>query len=314
MLKGDDDMKETIFKATNLSKQYKTGFALNSVEMQIKRGDIYGFIGENGAGKTTLIRLMMGLSKKTNGDMELFGTSDEHLLVKNRERMGCIVEGPVFYPNMTAYENLKIHSLYLGIPDEMRIQYVLEQVKLADTGVKKVKNFSLGMKQRLGIALALLNEPEFLVLDEPINGLDPTSIIELRELLKKLNKEQNITILISSHILGELYQLATCYGFISKGKMIEQITLAELNEKCKKHIWLRVDNAPKAVSILETKLNTAAFSVISNNIIKVYDFVDEIEVVARELVIGGVIASEISVKGEDLESYYMSLIGGNEYA
>ncbi len=307
-------MKETIFKATNLSKRYKTGLALNGVEMQINRGDVYGFVGENGAGKTTLIRLMMGLSQRTSGAMELFGESNESELVKSRERMGCIVEGPALYPNMTAYENLKVHSIYLGIPDETRIQKVLELVKLADTGKKKAKNFSLGMKQRLGIAMALLNEPEFLVLDEPVNGLDPTSIIELRELLKRLNKEQNITILISSHILGELYQLATCYGFISKGKIVEQISLAELDEKCKKHICLRVDDAPKAVLILETKLNTTNYSVVANDTIKLYDFLDDTAKVAKELAKGGVIASEISIKGDDLESYYIALIGGNKNA
>ncbi len=307
-------MREIIFKTTDLSKRYQTGFALKGVEMQINRGDIYGFVGENGAGKTTLIRLMMGLAKKTSGEMELFGTSEEAAHIKNRARMGCIVEGPAIYPNMTAVENLKVHSMYLGIPDQKRIQEVLEVVKLTNTGKKKVKNFSLGMKQRLGIAIALLGEPEFLVLDEPINGLDPTSIVELRELLKKLNKEQNITILISSHILGELYQLATCYGFISNGKIVEQISLVELDKKCKKHIYLQVDNAAKAVSILETKLNTTEFSVTSNDTIKLYEFLDDTAKVARELALGGVSVSEISTKGDDLESYYMGLIGGNKYA
>ncbi len=303
-------MNSIIFKAINLSKKYKEDFALNNVNMEIKQGDIYGFVGENGAGKTTLIRILTGLVFKTSGEFSLFNETNEKLIINNRRRIGSIIENPAIYPDMSAKENLEIYRIQKGIPGKDCINKVLEIVKLNDTGRKKAKNFSLGMKQRLGLAIALLNDPEFLILDEPTNGLDPIGIVELRELLKKLNKERNITILISSHILSELYQLATCYGFIHKGKMLEQITVKELDEKCKKHIYIKVDNPAKAVSVIETKLLTQKFEVYPNNIIKLYDFLDNSSKVSRELSLSGVIVEEITLKGDDLESYFIRLIGG----
>ncbi len=303
-------MKEIVFKTSNLSKKYKSSFALDGVSMEVKRGEIYGFVGENGAGKTTLIRILSGLTFQTGGEFSLFNATGEKDLTKQRQRIGCIIENPALYPDMTARENLEIHRIQCGIPDKTCIDKVLQTVKLTDTGKKKAKNFSLGMKQRLGLAIALLNEPEFLVLDEPINGLDPVGIVELRELLKSLNKEHGTTILISSHILSELYQLATSYGFIHMGKMLEQLSLDELDKKCKKHIYLKVDDAPKAVSIIETKLLTTKFEVNPNNVIKLYDYLDDTGRVSRELSVSGVTVEEISARGDDLESYYMRMIGG----
>ncbi len=304
-------MRETIFKATSLSKQYKSHFALDNVNMEIKRGDIYGFIGENGAGKTTLIRILTGLAAKTDGEISIFGETTEAGLSKQRQRTGSIVESPAIYPEMTAHENLEIQIMICGIPDKGCIDKTLKLVNLTDTGKKKAKHFSLGMKQRLGLGVALLNNPEFLILDEPINGLDPAGIIEFRELLKKLNNEKNMTIIISSHILSELYQLATCYGFIHKGKMLEQINLSELDAKCKKHIQIRVDDCPRAVSIIESVLKTSEYQVYPGNLIKLYDFLDKSGWVTRELVSGGVSVEEITTRGDDLEGYYMRLIGGN---
>ncbi len=306
-------MRETVFQTNSISKKYKLGLALDNVSMEIKRGEIYGFIGENGAGKTTMIRLLAGLAHPTAGEMSLFGHKGGEL-TEQRKRIGSIVESPALYPDMTARENLELHRIQKGIPDKGSIDKALKMVNLSDTGKKKAKNFSLGMKQRLGLAVALLNEPEFLVLDEPVNGLDPSGIVELRELLKRLNKEKEVTILVSSHILSELYQLATCYGFIHRGRMLEQLSAKDLDEKCKKHILLKVDNAPKAATILETKLLTTKYEVHPGNTIKLYDFLEESGKISRELNAGGVIVEEIAPKGDDLEGYFLRLIGGAKNA
>jgi ABC-2 type transport system ATP-binding protein len=303
-------MTETIFTTRALTKKYGDLLALNKVNMEIKHGDIYGFVGENGAGKTTLIRILAGTAFKTDGDISLFGVSDAGKLSAQRRRMGGIIENPAVYPDLSATENLEIVRLQLGIPGKGCIGKALETVSLTDTGKKKAKNFSLGMKQRLGLAMALIGEPEFLVLDEPVNGLDPTGIVEFRELIKKMNTERGITILISSHILSELYQLATCYGFIHKGEILEQISLAELDEKCKRHLFLRVSDAPKAAATLENALNTRQFEVLPDNAIKLYDYLDDSGAVANALFAGGVTVAEVAVKGDDLEQYYMNLIGG----
>ncbi len=307
-------MSEIIFKTSNLSKKYKNEFALHQVNMQLKRGDIYGFIGENGAGKTTMIRILSGLAFKTDGELSLFGENDEKRLVKQRMRIGSIIEGPALYPEMTARENLELYRIQKGIPDKSCIDRVLKMVHLNDTGKKKSKNFSLGMKQRLGLAIALLNEPEFLVLDEPVNGLDPVGIVELRELLKSLNKERNISILISSHILSELHQLASCYGFIHKGKLIEQLSSKELDEKCKRHIYIKTNDATKAASVIETKLQSTNYQVYPNQAVKLYDFLDDSGRVTSTLSAAGILLQEISVQGDDLESYYIQMIGGKSHA
>lgn len=303
-------MNKAIFEARGLTKRYGNLLALNGVDMSIKKGDIYGFIGENGAGKTTLIRILAGTAFSTSGDISLFGVSDPSRLSEQRRRIGGIIENPAVYPDLSARENLEIARLQLGIPGKACIAKSLETVGLANTGRKKAKNFSLGMKQRLGLAMALIGEPEFLVLDEPINGLDPVGIVDFRELIGKLNTERGITILISSHILGELYQLATCYGFIHKGKMLEQISLAQLDEKCKRHIYMKVSDAPKAATILETTLGTTAFEVLPEGAVKLYDFLNDSGKVANALFTGGVSVAEITCKGDDLEAYYMNMIGG----
>ena len=307
-------MSEIIFKAINLSKRYKTLMALNNVSMEVRRGEIYGFIGENGAGKTTLIRILSGMVHQTGGEIELFGVHGEGLLPKQRGRIGGIVETPALFPDMTAYENLEICRLQRGIPGKACIGDVLKTVGLTGTGKKKAKHFSLGMKQRLGLAMALLGDPEFLILDEPINGLDPIGIVEFREMMKTLKRERGITILISSHILSEVYQLATCYGFIHNGKMLEQISMRELNDKCGKHLLIKTDDASRAVVILETKLHASHFDVLPGNAIRLYDFLENSGDVSRQLFSEGVTVEEISLQGDDLEQYYMRLIGGNANA
>lgn len=236
-----EKMNVTVFEAINITKKYRNTLALNQVSMSVMQGDIYGFIGENGAGKTTMIRLLTGLAEPTTGKIALFGESNKKL-AKQRERIGCIIESPSLYLDMTAYENLEVQRLQRGIPGKGCIDNALALVGLKDTGKKKAKDFSLGMRQRLALAIALLGNPEFLVLDEPINGLDPTGIIELRNLLKRLNKERGITILISSHILTELHQLANRYGILHEGKLLQEITATELDKRCKKHLLLQVND------------------------------------------------------------------------
>ncbi|MGL5329913.1 MAG: ATP-binding cassette domain-containing protein, partial [Peptostreptococcaceae bacterium] len=270
-------MEDYILKTINLSKKYKNQLIVDNVSMTIKRGDIYGFIGENGAGKTSVIRLITGLFKETSGQIILFnGDSKNKDAIQNqRKRVGSLIESPALYLDMTAHQNLEIVRLQRGIPGKEEVEKVLELVNLKDIQNKKVKNFSLGMKQKLAIATALLGDPEFLILDEPINGLDPIAIVEIRELLKKLNKEKNITILISSHILRELHQLATTYGVISKGKLVDEFSAEELENKCKRSVDIKVDDINKATTIIEEELNTNNYTVVKDNIIKIYDYVDE---------------------------------------
>ena len=303
-------MNEVILKTYNITKKYGEQVAVNNVNMTIKKGDIYGFIGQNGAGKTTLIRMITGLAHKTSGEIELFGSNSEEQLIRGREFVGSIIESPAFYKNMTARENLEVSRLVRNIPNKKSIDEVLELVGLKDTGKKKVKDFSLGMKQRLGIANALLGNPKLLILDEPINGLDPMGIIEIRELLKKINKEKGITILISSHILGELSEVATTYGIISGGKLIEEISSEALAEKCRQYIDLKVDDAKKAVILLEREFGITDYEVLEDNKIKVFSHLDKGGAINSILSKAGVIVENISIKGEKLEEYFMDSIGG----
>ncbi|HDK7167843.1 TPA: ABC transporter ATP-binding protein [Clostridium botulinum] len=304
-------MSEYILKTTNLSKRYKKDFAVNNLNISIKRGEIYGFIGENGAGKTTFIRMITGLVYPTSGEMKLFSKEEGDELGNIRKRIGALIERPAFYPYMTAYENLEAFRIEKGIPGKECIDKTLKSVGLYQDKNKKLKNFSLGMKQKLALAIALLGDPEFLILDEPINGLDPMGIKEVRELLKKLNKEKNITMLISSHILGELYQLATCYGIIHKGKLMEQITLKELDEKCKRNLSIKVDDVNKAATILETELSTNNFKVLPDGTIKLYDYVDNSRLVSSTLTKANIIIDQIMPNESNLEEYFINLVGGD---
>ena len=303
-------MKEVILKTYNITKKYGNQVAVNNVNMTIKKGEIYGFIGQNGAGKTTLIRLITGLIHKTGGEIELLGATGEAELNKSRTMVGSLIETPSFYTNMTARENLEVSRLVRNIPGKKCIDEVLELVGLKDVEKKKVKNFSLGMRQRLGIANALMGNPKLLILDEPINGLDPMGIVEIRELLKKINKEKDMTILISSHILSELSELATTYGIISNGKLIEEITAEELAEKCRQYIDLKVDDTSRAVTLLERELGISDYEVLEDKKIKVFSNLDNVGEVNSILSKSGVIVESISIKGENLEEYFMNKIGG----
>lgn len=304
-------MKEYILKTYNISKKYKKNLVVDNVSISIKRGDIYGFIGQNGAGKTTIMKMITGLVNPSEGYIEIFKEVEKNKLNKERKRIGALIETPALYLDMSASENLELLRIQKGIPGSSCINEKLKLVGLENTGKKKVKQFSLGMKQRLGIAMALLSDPEILILDEPVNGLDPKGIVEIRDLLKKLNKEKNMTIIISSHLLSELNQVATCYGIINNGKLIEEISKKELYNKCKKALRIKVDDINRAVVCLESVLKTTNFKVLKNNTIKLYDYIDSQIEVSKALISSNVIIEEIVSIGDDLEDYFMNLIGGS---
>lgn len=307
-------MNEIILKTHKLSKKYGSQLAVNNVTMTVRKGDIYGFIGKNGAGKTTLIRMITGLIHKTGGEIELLGTSSDNTINQARTMVGSLVEIPAFYGTMSARENLEVSRLVRNIAGKQCIEEVLELVDLKGAGNKKVKNFSLGMKQRLGIANALLGNPRFLILDEPTNGLDPVSIVEIRELLKKINKEKDITILISSHILSELSELATCYGIINNGQLLEEISSEKLSEKCRQYIEIQVSDAKKAVVLLENELDITDYSVGQDNVIKVYSHLNEAGKINTLLTRNDIVVNHIGLKGQNLEEYFLSIVGGGKNA
>lgn len=305
---------EYIVRTTNLSKRYKNQYALNKVNMNIARGDIYGFVGENGSGKTTIIRILTGLIYPTEGTYELFGIENKNPnILKVRNKIGAVVETPSIYKNLSAYDNLKMQCDILGIKDyDFKIKEILETVGLNDlyNNKKLASQFSLGMRQRLGIGMALLGNLEFLILDEPMNGLDPTGIVEIRELILKLNKEKNITFLISSHILSELSLVATKYGIISKGKLLKEITSEELKKELRKSLIVEVSNLVKACDILkDSQLEIE----VKDGKIVIYDYVS-IEDIIMKLVNNKISILKINCEETNIENYYLSLIGGGYHA
>ncbi|MEW8995868.1 ABC transporter ATP-binding protein [Clostridium sp.] len=303
-------MKESILITRNLSKAYGKFQAVMSTNINIKKGQIYGLVGRNGAGKTTLLRMIVGQTMQTSGEIELFSETTDKGLESSRRRVGAMIETPSFFPYLTAAENLEYYRIQRGIPDSECIDQLLKDVGLNDIKKKKFKSFSLGMKQRLGLALAMMNNPDFLILDEPINGLDPMGIVEIRNLLLKLNEEKNITIIISSHILSELASIATEYGFIDRGHMVEQISAEELKEKCKECLEVSVNNAEKVAVLLEDKLNCHEYEILPNNIIRIYKFTDTPSKVSGLIVNNGIELNSMTVKGSSLEEYFVSLVGG----
>ncbi len=292
-----------------LSKYYRHFKALNGLSMHIPKGAIYGFVGKNGAGKTTLIRLICGLQPPTCGDYVLYGIKNtDKEIIKAQRRIGAVVETPSIYLQMSAEDNLKIQYNILGLPSYEGIKELLKLVGLSDTGKKKAKNFSLGMRQRLGIAIALCGDPDFLVLDEPVNGLDPQGIVEVRELILKLNRERNITVLISSHILDELSRLATYYGFIDNGHIVKEISAQELEATCKKCIRLEISDIKVFVQVME-KLKLE-YRIISDTKAEVYAKLTPTKLVLS-LAKEGCEVLSFNEREEGLESYYINLVGGD---
>ena len=300
---------EIVLETNNLEKKYKDFRALNHTNIHIEKGAIYGLIGKNGAGKTTLIRIVCGLQEPTNGSYIIYGKSNNsNDIISARKRMGAIIETPSIYGEMTARDNLIEQYKLVGMPSLDGIDDLLKLVGLEDTGKKKAKNFSLGMKQRLGIAIALANNPDFLILDEPINGLDPQGIIEIRELILKLNKERRITILISSHYLDELSKIATHYGFLDSGSIIQEITSEELMKKMEHKIILTVNDPKEFVKYFEE--NNISYEVMDSKTINVYGKHNLSKLVSG-LSKKNLIADEVHEQEESLENYYMNLIGGS---
>lgn len=303
---------EYVLETKALTKQYRNFTALDHLSMHIPKGAIYGFVGRNGAGKTTLIRLICGLQEPTGGSYTLYGAQNtEGKINRSRRRMGAVVETPSIYLDMTAEENIRQQYFVLGMPSDSGIPELLHLVGLDGTGRKKVKNFSLGMRQRLGIAVALAGEPDFLVLDEPVNGLDPQGIIEMRELILKLNRERGITVLISSHILDELARLATHYGFIDGGCMIKEMSAEELEQLCRKCIRVEVSDTKALARVLDAM--AADYQILDTARADIYAEVPVtslVEALAKEK--AAVI--RIEEREESLESFYMNLVGGERRA
>lgn len=302
-------MTNVIIDANHLEKRYMKQTAVKDATFQIREGMICGLIGPNGAGKTTIMKMLGGLIIPTGGTISMYGKTDENGLAKSRNRMSFMIEIPYAKEKMTARENLEKMRLQKGIPDKNRVEEVLKIVGLENTGKKEVRNFSLGMRQRLGIANALLSKPEVMVMDEPINGLDPEGIIEIRELLLKLNQEEHITIIISSHILSELSLLCTDYIFIRHGKIIQNITAEELRDCCKESYHIHTDQDPAAVAILQEKLGITNFSVEEDGSIQVYERLDELKLISKTLSDNGVIPIGLSMREANLEKYYMDMVG-----
>ncbi|NBH25038.1 ATP-binding cassette domain-containing protein [Lachnospiraceae bacterium] len=294
-----------------LCKNYRHFKALNGLSMHVPKGAIYGFVGKNGAGKTTLIRLICGLQEPTSGNYSLYGVKNTEKKIREyRPRIGAVVETPSIYLNMTATENLKEQYRILGLPSFESIPELLKLVGLENTGRKKAKNFSLGMRQRLGIAIALCGDPDFLVLDEPVNGLDPQGIIEVRELILKLNRERQITVLISSHILDELSRLATHYGFIDKGHLLKEISARDLENVCRKCIRLEVSDMNVFIRVMENL--HLEYQVLSDTWADIFAK-ETITRLVLSLAKEGCEVLSLTERDESLESYYISLIGGAEH-
>lgn len=303
---------EYVLSTQNLSKTYRKFEALKDCNMHVPKGAIYGFIGRNGAGKTTLIRVICGLQTPTGGSYALWGIDHrDKAISRSRRRMGAVVEAPAIYMDMTAKENLKQQYLLLGLPSYEGLDELLTLVGLENTGKKKARNFSLGMRQRLGIAIALAGEPDFLVLDEPINGLDPQGIVEIRELILKLNRERGITVLISSHILDELSRLATHYGFIDKGQILKEMSATELEAACRKCIRVEVSDTRALSRALERMGKD--YDILSKGEAKIYGDV-ALGMLVAELAKEDCDLLHSYEQDEDLETYFINLVGGGEHA
>ena len=303
---------EYVLETNAVTKRYRGFTALNGLTMRIPKGAIYGFVGRNGAGKTTLIRLICGLQEPTDSSYTLYGAKNTDTeIYRCRRRMGAVVESPAIYPDMTARENIRQQYRVLGLPSDDGIDELLHLVGLGDTGKKKAKNFSLGMRQRLGIAIALSGNPDFLVLDEPTNGLDPQGIIEMRELILKLNREHGITVLISSHILDELSRLATHYGFIDGGHMVKEMSAQVLETRCRKCVRIEVSDTKALARVLDGM--KAEYRIIDDTHADIYAEIPVTELVS-ELAKENCTVKNLTEQDESLESFYMNLVGGEHHA
>lgn len=307
-------MMEQILWTNHLTKNYGQLSAVKNLSFSIRKGEIYGLVGKNGAGKTTLLKMICGLTFPTSGEISLFGKTSGRELTHARSRIGCLIESPDFFPYLSAAENLKYYQIQKGIAGNMCTQEVLQAVGLENTGRKKYRDFSMGMKQRLGYALAIMTPSDILVLDEPVNGLDPMGIANFRDMICKLNREKSVTILISSHILGELSQIATVYGFLDRGMLVEQLSAKELTEKCKRRLAVKVDDPARAAAILENELGCKEFELAADGRIFIGRHMVSPEAVNKTLVKNGIKVSELTTTGLNLEQYFIRLVEGDRNA
>lgn len=303
---------EYLLQTNGLTKQYGRKNAVDHVNLHVRQGAIYGLIGRNGAGKTTILRMIAGLASPTAGEIALFGETGKRALYMT-SRIGTLIETPGLYPNMSAAENLRLKCLALGVRKKGVIAELLDTVGLSGAGNKRVKNFSLGMKQRLGIALALVGDPDLLVLDEPINGLDPQGIVEVRETLARLNRERGITFIVSSHILEELSKIATDYGIIHNGVLLQELTQEELLTRCSERIELRTDDTKRACVVLE-EMGIRSYKVADAGTIQIFERLNDSGSITMQLAQKGIKTLSITVRNEALEDYYLNLTGGMQDA
>lgn len=301
-------MHEIVLQTKQLTKHYQNFTALDHADMTVYREDIYGLIGRNGAGKTTMMKLITGLTEQTEGKYSIFGKTGS-AAEKEKRRIGCLIENPAFFGNLTAYQNLRYYCYQKGITDLKQIDEALELVQLTDVKNKKFRKFSLGMKQRLGIAFAVLDNPDLIILDEPINGLDPIGISELRDTFRKLSQERGITLIISSHILSELYAVANRFLFIDKGKVLKETTKQELDLECSRCLVVKTNDTKKTATILESKLNITNYKVIDSGEIRIYDESAKPDILNKTLIQNDVSISGIFESGVSLEDYFKQLVG-----
>lgn len=301
---------EYVAEAKNLTKYYRDFCALNKVNISVKRGEIYGLVGDNGAGKSTFLKLLAGQIFATEGELKLFDQHEPAELPGQRKRMGVLIEQAGFYPQLSVEKNLEYYRIQKGVPGKKAVAEVLAMTGLTAVKNKRGKELSLGMKQRLGLAIALIGVPEFLILDEPINGLDPSGIIEMRELLLKLNREKNITILLSSHILSELEQIATVYGFLQNGILLEQVSAEQLMKKCADYVEIKVSDAERYTVLLEQKAGHGDYQILPDGGVHILNPVLSIEEYSKLASDAGLYVSGLTRCRQSLEEYYMNLKKG----
>lgn len=300
-------MRETALCTRQLTKRYRNFTALDGVDMTVYRGDIYGLIGRNGAGKTTIMKLVTGLTEKSGGEFQIFG-KEGAASCREKRRIGSLIENPAFFTDMTAYQNLRYYALQKGIADRKQIDEALALVNLSEVRNKKVRKFSLGMKQRLGIALAVMDDPDLIILDEPINGLDPIGISELRDTFDKLSREKGVTLIISSHILSELYAVANRFLFLEKGRILKELTKEELDLECMRCHVVRTDDAPRTAALIEQAFGITDYKVIDNGELRIYDESINPGELNKLLIRNDVNVSGIYETGISLEDYFKSLV------
>lgn len=296
-----------IITLSGLTKRYGKNTVLDSFDLSVEKGHIHGLIGPNGAGKTTIMKIIAGICLQTSGELTLFGQSSD--LDKQRPRMSFMIEAPIIDPNMRAIENMEYIRRVKGIADKSLSKQMLDYVGLNPADKKLVKKFSLGMKQRLGIAMSLISSPEIMILDEPVNGLDPEGIVEIRNLLKKLSRERGVTIIISSHLLTELSELCDDFTIMNKGRLLETLSAEELAQKCRSFISLKTDDINKTCTILEEKLSIFQYKVVNDNEIQIFERLDELMLISKTITDNSLIITRLSSESESLEQYYLSKVG-----